>query len=214
MKETGIMFTLENIRAILEGRKTQTRRVVKFPQPQDKKYGSVEWRTTVMGNRLHVTSKDGIVFDTPSGPSKGMQDHILSCPQGVPGDRLYIKEGVITHASIPQLVGYYMDGCRVTEHWEKRLTAMFMPKWAARTWLELTDVRVERLQDISEADALAEGPGGGAEYLGCYDQTSSYWELPAPIANFGRLWDSINEKKYPWQSNPWVWALTFKRIEV
>ena len=206
MKETGILFTPENIRLIREKRKWQTRRVVQFPQPRDKKYGLVDWQTTVMGNRLHVTSKDGIVFDTPSGPSLGMQDHMLSCPQGERGDRLYIKEGVIIHGSIPQLVGYYMDGCRVTESWETRRTAMFMPKWAARTWLKLTDVRVERLQDISEEDALAEG-------------IDDAWLVKNHVAPPRRsayglvMWDSINRKKHPWKSNPWVWRLSLQILE-
>ena len=111
---------------------------------------------------------------------------------GVPGDLLYIKEGVIIHGSIPQLVGYYMDGCRVTESWETRRTAMFMPKWAARTWLKLTDVRVERVQEISEADCIAEGCP--KEYL-----LGVNW--------YRYLWGKINGKKHPWSSNPWVWVL-------
>jgi hypothetical protein len=69
----------------------------------------------------------------------------------------------------------------------------FMPKWAARLWLEVTDVKVERLQEISVPDAKAEG----------------VWSVSA----LADLWDSINGKKYPWKSNPWVWAYTFKKVE-
>lgn len=119
-------------------------------------------------------------------------------PYGVPGDLLYIKEGVIIHGSIPQLVGYYMDGCRVTESWETRRTAMFMPKWAARTWLKLTDVRVERVQEISEADCIAEGCP--KEYL-----LGVNW--------YRDLWGKINGRKHPWESNPWVWCLSFQILE-
>lgn len=188
MKETGILFTPDNIRAIREGRKTQTRRVIN-PQPE----------TNAEGGAL--------VPLRPSGP------------YGWIGDRLYVKEGVITHASIPQLVGYYMDGCRVTEHWEKRLTAMFMPKWAARTWLEITEVRVERVQQISNEDARAEGiPQSSAEAtaFGFFDNTTTpghEWDNRTSAENYGNLWDSINGKKHPWAANPWVWALTFKLVK-
>jgi hypothetical protein len=227
MKETGILFTPENHRLILSGAKRQTRRVVRFPQPRDKKYGLVNWQSTVMGSRLHVTSTDGIVFDTASGPSKGMQDHVLSCPQGGVGDRLYVKEGVIVHASIPQLVGYYMDGCRVTEHWEKRLTAMFMPRWAARTWLEITDVRVQKLDEISEEDSIAEGIIEENVIVGANcnggihrEETAIRYFPPSgdedgylsAVEAYEHLWDSINRKKHPWRENPWAFAITFKRL--
>ena len=127
---------------------------------------------------------------------------------------MYVKEGIITHAAIPQLVGYYMDGCRVTEHWEKRRTAMFMPKWAARTWLEVTDVRVERVQDISEEDAIAEG---------CTDDEDPWWRPsyndpdsggnPSARKSYEYLWDSINAKRgYGWAVNPWCFCYQFKLV--
>ena len=198
MKETGILFTPENIRAIREGRKTQTRRVMKS-----------QW-----------------TCDNPDSYTVDMA--LRHCQYGVPGDRLYIKEGIIRHASIPQLVGYYMDGCRVTEHWEKRSTAMFMPKWAARTWLELTDVRAERLQDISEEDAIAEGITEENVIVGAncnggihHEETADRYFFDggddegytSAVYAYEVLWDSINKKKHPWSSNPWCWRLTFKRIK-
>jgi hypothetical protein len=188
VKEIGILFTPDNIRAIRELRKTQTRRTIN-PHPGFES-----------GGEMSKVFRDNVNFNGGRA--------VYKCPYGVPGDRLYIKEGIIRHASIPQLVGYYMDGCRVTEHWEKRMTAMFMPKWAARTWLEITDVRVQRLQDISEADAKAEGPSldGGPWILGGKHETYR--------AAFFELWDSINinAKKHPWVNNDWVWAITFRKV--
>jgi hypothetical protein len=131
----------------------------------------------------------------------------LHCPQGVPGDRLYIKEGIIVYEDaleVTQLSGYYMDGYRVTKPDEKRLTAIFMPKRMARTWLELTDVRVERLQDISEEDAIAEGIGDWTAIGG--------WNAETAVEAYHKLWDSINKKKHPWTNNDWVWVLTFREV--
>ena len=88
------------------------------------------------------------------------------------------------------------EGCR----WKP---SIHMPKWAARIWLEVTGVRVERVQDISEEDAIAEGiPRGAVQYCG------------HAIRLFRDLWDSINAKRgYPWEVNPWVWVVEFKRTE-
>jgi len=165
MKETGILFTPENIRSIREGRKTQTRCVIAYEW--NHMYTPSEYfpYTRKALEQSKKKEDDFVTFSEPYTEIVGEpvwfyswgNARWLRSPFGKEGDKLYIKEGVITHVSIPQLVGYYMDGCRVTERWEKRLTAMFMPKWAARTWLEITDVRVQKLQDISEEDAIAEG---------------------------------------------------------
>ena len=200
VKETGILFTPDNIRAIREDRKTQTRRVI-VPQPK------------VSEEEANVLSAAWI---------NGFIDE--KCPYGVVGDRLYIKEGVIVQGKYwseftgkpdGTLVGYYMDGRRVENSWEKRLTAMFMAKQFARTWLDITDVRVERLQEISEEDARAEG----ISVLPLQSENDpSAWYQSAPgihqdrtaRGSYAQLWDSINGKRgYTWESNPWVWALTF-----
>ncbi len=196
--ERPILFTPANIRAILEGRKTQTRRVIK-PQPMDGKFpheANGEW---------------GLYLDRSTG---GPYQHIGKCTHGLVGDRLWVTEGVIIHCGIPELIGYYMDGCRATEHWMERRTAMFMPKWAARTWLEITEVRVERVQDISEEDAQAEGTSGDPLQKAAISlQLTHNWDASHPYrSGYGYLWDSINGKKHPWASNPWVWALTFRKL--
>jgi len=189
MKEKGILFTPENIRSILEGRKTQTRRTMKVPPPEP----DCAW-------------------------------YAKNCSYGVPGDHLYVKEGwgiggarlidptvnyraggqmpLIGHAS-PDMWSIHgnrnevndADLLKVKDGWHN---AMFMPKWAARLWLEITDVRVERVQDISEADCIAEGCP--KEYL-----LGVNW--------YKALWDEINGKTHPWSENPWVWCILFRRVQ-
>ena len=181
MKETPILFTPDNIRAIIEGRKTQTRRVAR-----------------------DVSGTGGFV------------KQLDVSPYGDPGDRLYIKEGVIIHNDGRTLAGYYMDGARVTNLGESRRTAMFMPKRMARYWLEITDVRVERLQNISDEDCFAEGIHrfGSTEMYGHNPKGT-----PGPLVGdtpkdaYRLLWDSINRKKHPWSSNPWVFVIDFKKVE-
>jgi hypothetical protein len=99
---------------------------------------------------------------------------------------------------------------------------MFMPKWAARTWLEIAEVRVERVQDISEEDCIAEGVyNAGGVILDHWEKTgeikTGYSSMgvgtfPTAKAGYEFMWDAINRKKHPWASNPWVWVLTFKKV--
>lgn len=222
MKETGILFTPDNHRLILSGNKTQTRRVITPQPPLD---GS--WRPkahSVFPNLWLGYSPSGLMRNDVGPDSEHCE---WKCPYGSVGDRLYVKEGVITHCSIPQLFGYYMDGCRATEPWMTRRTAMFMPKSMARTWLEITEVRVERVQDISEEDAIAEGmqPSKMTEKdiadMQISDAAPHIKELARILGtghftakfNYQMLWDSINKKKHPWSSNPWVWVIAFKRVQ-
>ncbi len=189
MKETGIMFTPPNIRLILDDLKWESRRVGKF-----------EPRSHNGGELYEVTHVHGDVFDCHYKDANGPDNpRYVRCPYGRAGDKLYIKEGVIIDADFnpPELIGYYMDGARAVTRGEKRLTAMFMPKWAARTWLEITNVRVQRVQEISETDCVAEGCP--KDYL-----LGRNW--------YKNLWDEINGKKHPWASNPFCWCLTFRRV--
>jgi hypothetical protein len=239
MKERGILFTPDNHRAILERRKTQTRRVMN-PQPKPCDHKSWEEYPENIGQSFPTeffqagdnhwacrTCGNGIQVDGHS---------IFRCPYGVPGDRLYVKEGWQTgkrlnRKNATQIAAMcaeagYKPGCplryRLDEtvrqwgeadvedfgEWGRRRSARFMPKWAARTWLDITDVRVERLQDISEEDAIAEGslPWIGNKARGHGKYLSDKWAIEC----FARLWESINAKKHPWSSNPYVWAITFK----
>jgi len=200
MKERGIIFTPENHRLIMSGAKVQTRRVIK-PQPMTGQiWGDVE-------------ESEDYPYEWFQWFNGGEKSPTFTCPHGIPGNKLYIKEGVIISKAFnpPALSGYYMDGCRVEYPEQKRLTAMFMPKRFARTWLEITDVRVERVQDISEEDAKAEGaipiyPHDGIMYP---DEPLSEYHYRR---GFQKLWDSINKAKHPWSSNPWCWCIGFRKI--
>ncbi len=230
MKERPILFSGAMVRAILTGKKTQTRRAVKGASGAF--WDHPGWEPV---------AKDDIIEWSSPGHSFSMPKR---CPYGQVGDRLWVKEtwsteeldrngeriGVQYQAtptekcrsgrSVARPDGFKLkrpvhggigneDGC-----WRSPL---FMPRWASRLTLEVTDVRVERLQDISEADARAEGCSGsdpepveegGTVY--CWKGRSA---APCPLAHYRHVWESINGKKHPWSSNPWVWAITFKRVE-
>jgi hypothetical protein len=184
------------VRAILEGRKTQTRRSVK-PQPNSEPgFDPVNlvWR------------QDG-----------GIEQF---CPYGVPGDTLWVREtwqkctgcyggengGVAYKATLPFFAAH------------KWKPSIHMPRWASRITLTVQSVRVERVQDISGDDAMAEGithhDGLGVGHSGYrYSNTSPVF--CSPDIAFAELWDSINAKRgFSWQSNPWVWVIEFERQEV
>ena len=189
MKERPIIFSGAMVEAILDGRKTQTRRVLR-PQP--------------------VSNSQGGAL-VPLRPS---------CPYGYIGDKLWVREtwtpdGVDKDAAkllkrAP--VHYRADGEAPEFLNVKWRSPRFMPRWASRITLEITDVRVQRLQAISEEDALAEG-------VVCNDGSPFIQGIPTtliqqPREEFMHLWDSINAKRgYGWDSNPWVWAIMFRQLE-
>jgi len=195
-KERPIIFpSTEMVRAILEGRKTQTRRPIK-PQPE--------------GNRkiTQLHEKDYWSFS----PTEDWQTGIdIRCPYGQPGDILWVKEtwapaawdenGKITH------IDYKADipiNAVDTNGWR---SPVFMPRWASRIKLKITDVRVERVQDISIKDILAEGIGHIVDEIQ-FDTEYKTW-----LRNeFQKLWDSTYAKKgFEWDTNCWVWVIKFKR---
>jgi len=213
MRELGILYTPENIRAIAEKRKWQTRRV-----------SGLEKINEIPGFWHFAGWEEGnVVF--ASNATQGILKIIK--PRYRVGDILYVKEAwaanrdydhlaprdIVTTAEIwyPHETGWKHNSTR-----GKKRSPMFMPKWAARPELKrrVTDVRVQRVQDISEEDAIAEGieestaHGEKAYYL--YDGRAHY--TPNPVESFASLWDSINGKKYPWDSNPWVFAYTFEEL--
>lgn len=201
MRERPIIFSGAMVRAILEGRKSQTRRVVK-PQPAD--YPAM--RPEPRGGRLWIFMAHS------DRPSYQFATGDVSCPYGAAGgSRLWVREtwaanphagaagqpAVFYRADGP-VGGYPTDG-----PWRP---SIFMPRWASRLLLEVTDVRVQRVQEISADDCVDEGidpssiPGVGSD--------------DALRSAFTDLWDSINGKRAPWASNPWVWCVTFRRVEV
>lgn len=190
-KERPIIFSGPMVRAILAGRKTQTRRIVK-PEP----------------------IQAGAWFDWKN--LRGIAESLfpLYCPYGKPGDRLWVREtwqmneppsGAIYRAD--DVAGHIDGGWR---------SSMFMPRWASRLSLDMTGVRAERLQEITTADAMAEGipqTAGEAHALDLIDldKTPGHeWDNRTSAENFAVLWDAINGKRAPWESNPWVWVVEFR----
>jgi len=224
-KERPINFTqaeLPMVRAILEGRKTQFRRVVK-PQPEfvQNGYEGDGYRTGAPSVPCYAWP--------PTAPFwRPMSEHAKSCPFGAPGDRLYVREAFsrnhsmhYSHKSSKNICGilYQASWDGETDYYDRPfegltawLDAREMPRELSRITLEVKRVWVERVQEISEEDARDEGCKPSSDF----DAAIRRGELPAFGATdgFRELWDSINAAKgYGWDANPWVWCVEFERVE-
>jgi len=212
VKERPILMSGPMVRAILEGRKTQTRRVAKHP-------------LAVAAKRIHSyhgqTEFDCVLPDETGG--------IIHCPYGVPGDRLWVRETfqplyaegyndqttnwetgegyAPNYAADGSLVDYVdADGNVI----DKCTPSIHMPRWASRITMEIEAVRVERLIEISEDDAMAEG----VVYRdSCWFATDDPKALPWMTASgaYRELWESINGSG-SWDADPWVWVIQFRRF--
>lgn len=203
MKEHPILFSTSMVQALLSGQKTQTRRVVK-PQPwhvQGAEYSQWIWSRKGRMDEVEMARAriDHCVWWDRVTPGRCMTQF---SPYGGAGDHLWVRETWMVYGEFKTGTGYAYraDGDR-SGKWRP---SIFMPREASRITLEITGVRVERVQDISIADACAEG------VTGCRDHLSN---LHA-VEMYRALWDSINGKTYPWSSNPWVWVVEFKRVPV
>lgn len=197
--EHPMLFSSEMVRAILEGRKTQTRRVIK-PQP------------SLIDQVLHWNHKAKGILRYGSLEYMG-KELPLCCPYGKVGDLLWVRETycgeqtTYTKRHKMHCVAYKADEgyrCGELKQYKGRWRpSIFMPKWAARIWLEITGIKVERVQDISRKGAEAEG------CKECSDGTGWY----GAEVQFCKLWDSLNAKRgYGWSENPFCWVLSFKRV--
>ena len=180
------------VRAILDGSKTQTRRVVKGA-------GDMEFDK-------HDPTYGPYWLPYMTGVPESVK---VRCPYGAPGDRLWVREtwaigiegcdkGISYRADHVDARG---DGPANPMKWRP---SIFMPRWASRILLEITEIRVQRLQDISPDDAEAEG----VDVIGCAFPRGGSIRIDA----FARLWESINGAG-SWDANPWVWAITFRRLQ-
>lgn len=208
MRERPILFSGPMIRAILDGRKTQTRRIVK-PQPPPDYFTSpvkCEWYAPTLVNHRGEDYPGETVFGF------GDEESGWVCPYGSPGDRLWVRE---SFAIGPKDHGWGQVIYKAThsaglnplcEGFTKWKPSIYMPRWASRITLEITDVRVQRVQEISEEDIRAEGVTLAPTEL--YPHTNTGSKLRR---NFEWLWDSVNGPG-AWARNDWVWAITLKRI--
>ena len=206
-----MIFNAEMVRAILDGRKTQTRRPIKWKQTRFTEIGERE------EGRKWWSSED----------AEHTCDFWHPCPFGAVGDRIWVRETFCTVDDTQYGGGKWVD-YRATPKFEashpagwdcapndaealKWRPSIHMPRWASRILLEITDVRVERLNAISQEDAQAEG----LELTGwrpTYSDPDSGGEVMTPYDNFAELWSSIYGEE-GWKSNPWVWVIEFKRVE-
>lgn len=187
-----ILFNTEMVRAILDGRKSCTRRLVK-PEPQ---------------GYFEVSEEPLYIYDTD-----GKQGKIISPYQ--PGDILYVRETWSYPISLNSGMQYVYRADEIAETGFKNEShiwhpSIHMPKEAARIWLRVTDVRVERLREISAESALTEGADKYVHLNGKFDEN-------AILTSFIGIWDSTIKKSdldyYGWSANPWVWVIEFERCE-
>ena len=231
MREKPILFSAPMVRAILSGSKSQTRRIC---NPQPVSVGSLGKR------RVYRDEEFKRAWETIKGTGECDQDR--DCPYGKPGERLWVKEswrtGARLDAKSPKVIelacrdaGYTHGACCPVRYeadgsytawgdrdaadfgmWGKHRVSIHMPRWASRLTLEITGVRVERLQDISRTDAIAEGldhvSDGGSPW-GIVGLAPSW--SGDPRKSYRALWESINGPG-SWDANPWVWVVEFRRI--
>lgn len=228
MTERGMIFNGEMVRAILDDRKTQTRRPIKWKQT----------RFTEIGER-----EDGSKWPW-SEDAEHACDFWHPCPFGAVGDRIWVRETFCT-VDDTQYGGEKWVDYRATPKFEasqpagwdcapndaealKWRPSIHMPRWASRILLEITDVRVERLNAISEEDAQSEGVHTEvwdqtvvARNYAAIDEFFQFWteDMPHYVemnqlyrSSFRSLWESIYGAEN-WQANPWVWVIEFKRVE-
>jgi len=211
MKERPIIFSGPMVRALLDGSKTQTRRVVK----------------PIGAHHIFQFRGEEAAHgaDEPTGEwawcraERVVSEHIR-CPYGKPGDRLWVREtfahmyrgNAAPEARCDDDVAYKADGFTPDEYaygsWKPPI---HMPRWASRITLEVTGVHVERLQDISEADALAEGIEVGPS--GFHVDGGRHFHAASARESYASLWDSLNAARgFGWDVNPWVWVVQFRRL--
>jgi len=205
-----ILFSGAMVKAILEGRKTQTRRIV-IPRQSKPKVAPLTMYPWLIDGELQ-TFEDGRPLWVGDHPDYPYKSKWFACDYGQPGDVLWVREtwkpidGRILYYATPGIEGHdqraqlTLTSTGKADGWRP---SIFMPRWASRLTLEITDVRVERLQAITGPNIRAEGvivDGGSLAPI-------EHW-----LAAFSKLWDGINAKRAPWASNPWVWVIEFKLL--
>ena len=253
MADRPILFSAPMVRAIRAGRKTQTRRILN-PQPDHLQHHVWRKKLVYQGEHRMFCWKDLVlenIWDFPENDDR--RELAERCPHGVPGDHLWVKEtfAIIStdycqanvtyrermpHGKTLEETDGGLDAIHIDQEtwcWAARRArsdrwrpSIFMPRWASRVLLEMQSVRVQRLQEISEADAIAEGigveflphdpdnfhPPGSYGYISGIHPvgTGTIWRTAKQA--YRELWESINGPT-SWEANPFVWAETFSVLE-
>lgn len=221
-RKTGLLMTPTNRQKSIDNLKTKTRRVIELPS-----WSTKDWKDF---------ETDGAEAEIICARTGCMA--VIPCPYGKKGDLLYLKEPteVLTFQSrrwagteLNSVRVRYPDGMirdlEITSDDYKKLAArknlarptraLFMLRSFARYWFTVTDIRVEKLQDISESDAIAEGiyqMSSGYWTGGIHPVKGTYKHMPDPLSGFRDLWNSINKARgYGWDQNPWVWVVSYLR---
>ena len=242
MKERGMIFNAEMVRAILDGRKTQTRRVMKV-QPESSQLGLL-----LITDSTKRSDIGKYHWAESNATGNHVRSKLFSCPFGAVGDRIWVRE---TWAILGNEDGCCIDWeeklCKADERSAARIyrasceqrpgnyglwsipddadwkphtkdyqyegawrPSIHMPRWASRILLEITNVRVERLNAISPADAIAEGAPPSHPSIDCVSQEYGFPDFSRSW--FGQTWQHIYGEE-SWDANPWVWVIEFERVE-
>ena len=206
MKQRPIIFSALMVQAILAGRKTQTRRALKI-QPSE------NWKPESYGE-VHKMINGHPDSDKVMGHGycNYEGDEAYACKFGKVGDQLWVRETFAIYGDVNKCVIHYRANYpnHVGRSGMGYKPSIHMPRWASRILLEITDIRVERLQDISEADAVAEGSSKSHPSIDKVSQTFGFADWPRSW--FAQTWDHINGTG-SWEANPWVWVVEFKVVE-
>ncbi len=221
MTDRPIIFSAPMVNAILSGRKSMTRRILK-PQPpaQPPAYCHPAHQPRHAAPYLDAYCGEPCTKENPRGMSRNWhwwqvddRPGLVACRAPcVPGDRLWVREGFsydildVDRDGIPP-PWYWADGNPTFGDWTRPKPSIHMPRWASRLTLIVTDVRVQRLQDISNEDAIAEGTEPHGHAFTGYGKQSDVWM--APYYSFAILWTSIHGPD-AWDANPWVAAISFE----
>lgn len=201
MKYIPILFSTPMVQALLAGKKTMTRRTKGLEKISLLATEIVKWQK----------QSDWVARFKYKGEEKYEATNLIKCLYGQVGDVLWVRESFCKDIN-NNYVFKTMFGVSDSFKWKP---SIYMPKAACRLFLEITNIRVERLQDISENDAISEGIevlDGHSNYKNyLYGDGMNYTYVKTPKLSFCTLWKSINGEE-SWEANPWVWVIEFKQI--
>lgn len=214
MTERGILFTPENYDKTARSEKTHTRRLTGLDEVNE---SPNDWSVLRHSNDDPQWVFAPLTKKIIKGPGILLG---IKCPFGTVGDRLYVKEGLEKCWRVRRHINFYglryrrdsryVNGQELWRWQRDTLSPLHMPKWAARLWLEITEVRVERLQDISQADAIAEGAPPSHPSIDSISRDFGYPDFSRSW--FAQLWQSIHGPG-SWERNLFVWVISFRKVE-